>query len=129
MKAHNYLSPIDTAFVYGGNVERVLLFASSTRRNQHIVRLAYATIHPNCAGQRHFHPLTEERYYILEGNAKLSIGDQELSLKPGMCTVIPYKTEHCLSCVGDQPVKYIAFHIADGSFFEDVEHISVEAAN
>jgi len=60
-------------------------------RNQ---SLAEATLPPGAATEPHYHPLTEEIYYILEGAGRMRVGDEARDVVPGDGIAIPPGAPH-----------------------------------
>ncbi len=60
-------------------------------RNSVIARqsLAEATVKPGCATQAHYHPVTEEIYYILAGTGEMRIEGEGRVVGPGDGIAIP----------------------------------------
>jgi mannose-6-phosphate isomerase-like protein (cupin superfamily) len=55
----------------GSEIRELLAHRNSAIRNQ---SLAEARLPPGAATTPHYHPLTEEFYYILEGAGRMTIG-------------------------------------------------------
>ena len=51
--------------------------------------LAEARLPVGATTTRHYHPVTEEIYYILEGNASMCIDDETRQVGPGDAIAIP----------------------------------------
>ena len=60
-------------------------------RNQ---SLAEATLPPGGSTEPHYHPVTEEIYYILEGSGRMRIGDETRDVVPGDGIAIPPGAPH-----------------------------------
>lgn len=112
-----------TESVYGGDVVRSLLYASSDNPGSHVVRVAVASTEPGKGGQVHHHPKTDETYFIIAGNAELEFSGQLHQLGPSSCVRIPRGTKHRISNTGTETLRYLAFHIADADFGGAVEHV------
>jgi mannose-6-phosphate isomerase-like protein (cupin superfamily) len=56
--------------------------------------LAEATLPPNASTQPHYHPVTEEIYYILQGQARMRIGKEICEIGPGDAVAIPPGAAH-----------------------------------
>ncbi len=69
--------------------------------------LAEATIPVGGATTAHYHPRTEEIYYLTQGTGLLRLADDEQAVKAGDCVVIPPGVEHKLTNTGDVPVKLL----------------------
>ena len=73
-------------------------------RNSCIVKqsLAEARLPPGQSTTPHFHPQTEEIYYILRGAAEMRIGDEVCAIGPGDAIAIPPGATHQISNTGDE---------------------------
>jgi mannose-6-phosphate isomerase-like protein (cupin superfamily) len=58
--------------------------------------LAEATLPPGAATQPHYHPYTEEIYYLLTGSGLMRFPDSERPVGPGDAIAIPPGTPHQL---------------------------------
>lgn len=56
--------------------------------------LAEATLPPGAATEPHYHPRTEEIYYILTGRGRMRIGEEEREVGPGDGVAIPPGVPH-----------------------------------
>jgi len=65
--------------------------SAGTIRNQ---SLAEATLPPGAATEPHYHPQTEEIYYILSGQGRMRIGDEQRMVGPGDGIAIPPGAAH-----------------------------------
>ncbi|MGC4046608.1 MAG: cupin domain-containing protein [Armatimonas sp.] len=63
--------------------------------------LAEATIPAGAATQPHYHPITEEIYYILSGSGLMRFPDCEHRVVPGDAIAIPPGTPHQLINKGE----------------------------
>lgn len=70
--------------------------------------IAYCEIQSGASSLRHFHPVVEEAYYILNGEAKIMIDGEEESLYPGDTVVIPPSSEHQIANIGPNTLSFIA---------------------
>ncbi len=55
----------------------------------------------------HFHPQTEEIYYILEGAGKMQIGDEVQEVGPGDAIAIPPGQTHQITNMGNIVLKFL----------------------
>ena len=53
----------------------------------------------------HFHPTTDEAFYIAEGEATFRLGDEELSLSAGAFVFVPRGTHHTVWNSGAGPIR------------------------
>jgi len=56
--------------------------------------LAEATLAPGAATEPHFHPQTEELYYVLRGHGRMRVGDAVRDVGPGDGIAIPPGAPH-----------------------------------
>ncbi len=56
---------------------------------------------------RHLHPAQDEWLYAMEGEFRVEIGDQRLTLKPGDSVLMPRKVPHVWAQVSDTPGKLL----------------------
>jgi mannose-6-phosphate isomerase-like protein (cupin superfamily) len=70
----------------GSTIRSILDRANAPVRNQ---SLAEATVPAGVATQRHYHRVSEEFYYILEGSGKMTIGTAMRDVSAGDAILIP----------------------------------------
>ncbi|MDE1175306.1 MAG: cupin domain-containing protein [Edaphobacter sp.] len=71
---------------------------------------------------RHVHPAQDEWLYAMEGEFRVEIGDQKLTLKPGDSVLMPRKVPHVWAQVGETPGKLLIAFTPAGrmeEFFRD----------
>lgn len=56
--------------------------------------MALAEIDPGKSNKKHYHPKVEETYYILAGEALITIDDETKTLHPGQLVTIPVGATH-----------------------------------
>jgi mannose-6-phosphate isomerase-like protein (cupin superfamily) len=56
--------------------------------------LAEAVVEAGLRTQRHYHKLSEEFYFILEGTGEMTVGDETQSVGPGDAILIPAGAWH-----------------------------------
>ncbi|HWB21626.1 MAG TPA: cupin domain-containing protein [Gaiellaceae bacterium] len=69
----------------------------STIRELHHTRaqsLAEATLPPGSSTQRHYHALTEEIYFVLEGEGEMELDGEWRHIAPGDAVLIPPRAWH-----------------------------------
>lgn len=117
------------------NITRVPAFATKdgseirellAHRNSGIQKqsLAEARLPPGVATAPHYHPLTEEIYYILEGTGSMRVGDEICEVGPGDAIAIPPGAVHSICTTSDLPLKFLCC-CAPGYEHEDtvlIEH-------
>ena len=69
--------------------------------------LAEATVFPGEKTHLHRHHLSEEIYYVLEGEGIMTLGEEEFRLAPGDCVLIPPGTPHRLKNPGKRPLRIL----------------------
>ncbi len=68
---------------------------------------AYVVIPPGKSSQHHYHPVAEETYYILTGEAKMVVDGEEFSLKPGDALLISPPEKHQIFSVGEDDLEFV----------------------
>ncbi len=81
----------------GSTIRSLLDRANAPVANQ---SLAEATLPPGAATERHYHGVSEEFYYILEGTGLMEIDGQEREVSPGDAILIPAKAWHQITAEG-----------------------------
>ncbi|MEI6076936.1 MAG: cupin domain-containing protein [Verrucomicrobiota bacterium] len=82
----------------GSEIRELLAHRNSGIRHQ---SLAEARIPVGGSTQEHFHPRTEEIYYITHGTAKIRIADETRELQPGDAVAILPGQKHKLWNTGE----------------------------
>jgi mannose-6-phosphate isomerase-like protein (cupin superfamily) len=62
---------------------------------------------PGSATTPHYHPTTEEIYYILEGTGSMRIGDETRDVGPGDAIAIPPGAIHQITNTGPGTLKFL----------------------
>jgi len=88
----------------GSEIRELLAHRNSAIRNQ---SLAEARLPPGAAATPHYHPLTEEIYYILEGAGRMTIGDDSKDVGPGDAIAIPPGAVHTITNTGAVTLKFL----------------------
>ncbi len=88
----------------GSEIRELLAYRNSCIQNQ---SLAEAILPPGAATQEHYHPITEEIYYLLEGTGLMRIEDEEREVKPGDAIAIPPGQRHTILNNGDIPLRFL----------------------
>src|SRR5256885_1510594 len=73
MDVHNITEVAAFTTKDGSQIRELLAHRNSCIRKQ---SLAEARLRPGASTTPHFHPLTEEIYYLLEGTGRMRIGDE-----------------------------------------------------
>ena len=88
----------------GSEIRELLAHRNSSIRNQ---SLAEARLPPGARTTPHYHPKTEEIYYILEGEALMRIGDESRDVAAGDAIAIPPGLVHQITNTGDTTLKFL----------------------
>ena len=75
----------------GSTIRSILDRANAPVENQ---SLAEATLPEGCATDRHYHKVSEELYFILEGEGMMEIDGEERAVGPGDGILIPPEAWH-----------------------------------
>ena len=78
----------------GSTIRSILDRTNAPVKNQ---SLAEATVPARCATQRHYHRLSEEFYFILEGRGTMEIDGEMREVAPGDAIVIPPRAWHTIT--------------------------------
>ena len=88
----------------GSEIRELLAHRNSCIRQQ---SLAEARLPAGASTASHYHPLTEEIYYILEGQGRMRIGDEARDVGPGDAIAIPPGAVHTIATIGDVALKFL----------------------
>lgn len=88
----------------GSEIRELLAHRNSVIRLQ---SLAEARLAPGAKTQAHFHPRTEEIYYILAGEARMRLGDEVRQVGPGDAIAIPPREPHQITNTGSEPLVFL----------------------
>jgi len=100
--ARNETTPYITAD--GSEIRELLNAQNSSIRNQ---SLAEATLAPGAVTHRHYHPQSEEVYYILQGQGRMYLEDEERTVNPGDAIAIPPGYKHYIHNTGSTPLVFL----------------------
>lgn len=78
----------------GSTIRSILDRTNAPVRNQ---SLAEALVPAGTATQRHYHKLSEEFYFILEGTGRMEIDGEERHVGPGDAILIPAGARHTIT--------------------------------
>lgn len=95
VKQYSQLKPFITKD--GSIIRELLSHRNSGIRNQ---SLAEARVPPGIRTQSHYHPVSEEIYYILSGEAHLFLEDEMRLVGPGDAIAIPPGRIHSIENIG-----------------------------
>ena len=85
----------------GSRIRELLAYRNSAIRNQ---SLAEATIAVGTATQEHYHPKSEEIYYILSGTGRMKIKGELSDVGPLDAIAIPPGARHKIWNTGNTPL-------------------------
>ena len=88
----------------GSEIRELLAHRNSCIRLQ---SLAEARLPPGKATTAHFHPATEEIYYILEGRGTVQIGDDRREVGVGDAIAIPPGQTHTIANTSSETLKFL----------------------
>lgn len=88
----------------GSEIRELLAHRNSGIRNQ---SLAEARLPPGGQTTPHYHPQTEEIYYILAGTGRMTIGEESRDVGPGDAIAIPPGAPHTIQNTGDDVLKFL----------------------
>lgn len=104
----------------GSEIRELLAHRNSCIRQQ---SLAEARVAPGCSTAPHYHPRTEEVYYILEGTGQMRLGEETRVVGPGDAIAIPPGQIHAITTTGPSTLKFLCC-CAPG--YEDSDTVLVE---
>jgi mannose-6-phosphate isomerase-like protein (cupin superfamily) len=88
----------------GSEIRELLAHRNSCIRQQ---SLAEARLHPGAATAAHYHPRTEEIYYLLAGRAAMTIDGTTQDVGPGDAIAIPPGAVHTIRNTGDDLLTFL----------------------
>lgn len=88
----------------GSEIRELLAYRNSLIVNQ---SLAEARLPPGNSTTPHYHPRTEEIYYILNGMGEMRIGDETRIVRAGDAVAIPPGQIHQISNIGPELLKFL----------------------
>ncbi|MDG1889857.1 MAG: cupin domain-containing protein [Verrucomicrobiota bacterium] len=88
----------------GSHIRELMAYRNANIRNQ---SLAEATLPSGCATDEHFHERSEEIYFILEGQGRMRIEDEEQVVQVGDAIAIPPGKRHKLWNTGKQSLRLL----------------------
>ncbi|HWA98582.1 MAG TPA: cupin domain-containing protein [Pirellulales bacterium] len=88
----------------GSEIRELLAYRNSAIRLQ---SLAEARLPPGASTTPHYHPQTEEIYYLLEGSARMQIGNETRDVGPGDAIAIPPGQTHQITNTGTQTLTFL----------------------
>lgn len=70
--------------------------------------VAYVTIPPGKSSLLHYHPEAEESYFILKGQARMILGDEEAIVGRGQIILIQPTKPHKIINIGEEDLEFLA---------------------
>ena len=98
MIVQNLASQIPFTTKDGSTIRSILDATNAPVQNQ---SLAEARLPANGATERHFHKVSEEFYFILEGTGEMNVDDETRTVGPGDAILIPAGTWHTIRAKTD----------------------------
>ena len=102
VRSHGRAEPFTTT---DGSTIRSLLDRSVAPVRNH--SLAEAGLAPGQATRRHHHRLSEEFYYLLEGEAEMEVDGERAAVRAGDAVLIPPGSWHQIRASPDGPVRLL----------------------
>jgi mannose-6-phosphate isomerase-like protein (cupin superfamily) len=90
--------------VDGSTIRELLAHRNSSIRQQ---SLAEARLGPGCATVPHHHAVTEEIYYILAGEAEMTLENETRPVRPGDAIAIPPGARHTIRNCGPTELVFL----------------------
>lgn len=81
-----YLDEVEPVPCYCGSSTRILPSADGAEANFHVTHITDS--------KRHYHRLSAEIYFVLEGSGALELEGKEFALRPGALAYIPAGVRH-----------------------------------
>lgn len=103
-------------------IRELLAYRNSCIRNQ---SLAEARIAVGGATDEHYHPKTEEIYYITHGLGRMKIENETREVGPGDAIAIPPGLKHKIWNVGQEPLRLLC---CCAPAYEDADTVITEPA-
>ena len=88
----------------GSEIRELLAHRNSVIRQQ---SLAEARVAVGGSTEEHYHPLTEEIYYLTQGRARIRIEQEEKELEVGDAVAIPAGAKHKIWNIGEHTLRFL----------------------
>jgi mannose-6-phosphate isomerase-like protein (cupin superfamily) len=88
----------------GSQIRELLAHRNSCIRNQ---SLAEATIPVGTQTTAHYHPKSEEIYFVMQGSGEMMIDGSRRMIGPGDAVAIPPGAIHSLHNTGGEPIRIL----------------------
>ena len=69
--------------------------------------LAEATLQPGSGTERHYHKISEEFYFLLEGTGQMELDSEIRTVGPGDAILIPLGAWHQITATGPGPLRFL----------------------
>ncbi len=76
----------------------------------HVLSVRYVELNGIVAPHTHY---VEETIFYIEGRGLASVGEREVSIRPGTMLVIPPGTVHSSIMEGQEPLRYLAIFVGN----------------
>ena len=104
----------------GSEIRELLAYRNSVIRKQ---SLAEARLKPGTSTQEHYHPNTEEIYYITHGTGVMRIEGESQEVKPGDTIAIPPGRKHKIWNTGADTLRLLCCCVPA---YEDADTVITE---
>jgi mannose-6-phosphate isomerase-like protein (cupin superfamily) len=84
------------------------LLGRNFEQSTEIHSVAYVVLPPGKSSLLHYHPEAEESYYLLQGNARILVGEEESQLTTGQIVLIPPRKPHKITNIGEGDLEFLA---------------------
>jgi mannose-6-phosphate isomerase-like protein (cupin superfamily) len=104
MHVHNLADVPPFTTKDGSEIRELLAHRNSCIQKQ---SLAEARVAPGGSTAPHYHPRTEEIYYILEGTGRMTIDGESRDVGPGDAIAIPPGAVHTIATTSPGPLRLL----------------------
>ncbi|GBC75566.1 Oxalate decarboxylase OxdD [archaeon HR06] len=106
------LKDIKVQTILGGPIKPVISNGEGGSKNQVV---ALGIFKPGEGLYPHFHPQSEEIYFVIKGEGTVFLGEERkpMKIKEGQVIYIPAKTPHCVTNTSKKELQ-IAFFLSPG---------------
>ena len=88
----------------GSTIRSILDLTNAPVQNQ---SLAEASLKLGQATDRHYHKVSEEIYFLLEGQGRMEIDGSERIVTPGDAILIPPGAWHQITATSEEPLRFL----------------------
>lgn len=88
----------------GSEIRELLAHRNSCIQKQ---SLAEARVAPGASTAPHYHPLTEEIYYILAGRGQMTLDGESRDVAAGDAIAIPPGAIHTIACTSAETLRFL----------------------